>query len=1200
MSLFSSMNFLHKLVHHLIIASSANDKNFGGGSNDGVFEDVGDDGQSSRVNPIRNFYSQDARLFLDDMKQCVFSYYHWLVLLLVFSNGIRMTAPVFLSIGHIIFAFLNFWRGTDLYLSSLKTFRRKWRVITLYLLGSLFLQISALISKAMLDEFVATKNGYRRLVAICRMLHVYFKKPGATVIDIIQPYQDADVRAYFFDVIVFAALLLQLRMIVSWHFQHTVVDFRADRIICYRGQILHDQLLFKAMTFAQQKDRFRLGELKRRTAIAGKMDLPFGRFQVQSIRGWNKEIFDASEEAYIAECKTCRKRKPKVDSKMVESIASAVMTNDDSESPYSLELHAAYGKIPKRRKKPYVTISELIAKVALWLGRLSLDYRYIRYVVDNEKRLLAERLPKGMGSSVFENSINFRDLNLGKDVCLVNHAHDILKYMDEVHRRWLHLPILWRLISALSSVFLSHTAFLCYCAIIVLHAQAACLLTLPLPLIVFFWAALSPRPSHTLWMIVIFYVQVIIIVMMNFKYSFLPWTCNKGLHCADWNMRRVGRFVGITDEPISVLIFCLLVSALFTHRYSMRRNGSWWGCYTRILRREDKDKRCCLVSIAQDVFKPRCPLPSDYYPWMVVSHFVALAVLILRFSDFDTAKRNVFSFGGDLKLPDYFVVFFMISICELIVDRILHLQRAAKLKFVYLIIETLSTHAFVIVVLVIRQNDLNDVLQYSNIGVFFWYLARCVHMLASAFQVRDGYPQYMSGRSMRRNNPISWLLYTLSFFAVPLFEVCVVIDWTFTDTSLTLFNFYTLETIDFYLYFINGLRKYELFYTKKRGEKTTAFVKVVLGGGIILGFLFILVCLLMFISENAFVAVYLPQEMDFTLRLADHPIIYQAHLQELLTINASNFKKLKNYFSDDLRSMALLEGCGERSMLDVHLPKESALWYVHPHWENELKRLLRNERREIKLKSRLALKRMHVREQLESFLQKSDIQTIEHTGEWDMQLSWKMRQKFAEVLDSKDCNASVAINITEIMPSLLMVPTEGNIRVPFPLFQRRHSYERLHFVYETSLVVASDCISSIPGQFIAHTMSITRTELESSGRSREINLRPRFVFFVAKVPSALTKKVLKSSVSSFVVLIVMVFLLSAKMRDVLMTKPFALPFDEIGDPGRLIQLCDDIFCARGARLYDLEHDLFGKLIYILRSSEALIQYTVYNMTNLRR
>ncbi|VDK20920.1 unnamed protein product [Anisakis simplex] len=54
-----------------------------------------------------------------------------------------------------------------------------------------------------------------------------------------------------------------------------------ERPYYYRGQILHDQLLFKAMSFAQQKDRVRVGEMKRRTAIAGKMELPFGRFQVQ-------------------------------------------------------------------------------------------------------------------------------------------------------------------------------------------------------------------------------------------------------------------------------------------------------------------------------------------------------------------------------------------------------------------------------------------------------------------------------------------------------------------------------------------------------------------------------------------------------------------------------------------------------------------------------------------------------------------------------------------------------------------------------------------------------------------------------------------------------------------------------------------------------------------------------------------------------
>lgn len=135
----------------------------------------------------------------------------------------------------------------------------------------------------------------------------------------------------------------------------------------------------------------------------------------------------------------------------------------------------------------------------------------------------------------------------------------------------------------------------------------------------------------------------------------------------------------------------------------------------------------------------------------------------------------------------------------------------------------------------------------------------------------------------------------------------------------------------------------------------------------------------------------------------------------------------------------------------------------------------------------------------------------------------------------------------------------------------------------------------------------------------------------------------------------MVYLISFKLRDILMTKPFELTFRELGDPNRLIRLCSSInignfnsmytvdsrifnaknwknnedssrsnlkfvcFCwepndpiqsmqktkrfgnyfpARETKLYDLEHDLYGKLIYILRSSEALIRYTQYKMKNI--
>ncbi|VDN08425.1 unnamed protein product [Thelazia callipaeda] len=81
----------------------------------------------------------------------------------------------------------------------------------------------------------------------------------------------------------------------------------------------------------------------------------------------------------------------------------------------------------------------------------------------------------------------------------------------------------------------------------------------------------------------------------------------------------------------------------------------------------------------------------------------------------------------------------------------------------------------------------------------------------------------------------------------------------------------------------------------------------------------------------------------------------------------------------------------------------------------------------------------------------------------------------------------------------------------------------------------------------------------------------------------------------------MIYLLSFKLRDILMTKPFELTFREIGDPARLIQLCSSITIGkftRETKLYDLEHDLYGKLIYILRSSESLIRYTHYNMKNI--
>lgn len=86
-----------------------------------------------------------CRIFLDEIKQFVYSYFHWIPLVLVFSDGIRLSSPIFLSAILIVLSFINLWRGADLYLSDPKVFIRKWRLLTLYLLIVLYIQIAATV-----------------------------------------------------------------------------------------------------------------------------------------------------------------------------------------------------------------------------------------------------------------------------------------------------------------------------------------------------------------------------------------------------------------------------------------------------------------------------------------------------------------------------------------------------------------------------------------------------------------------------------------------------------------------------------------------------------------------------------------------------------------------------------------------------------------------------------------------------------------------------------------------------------------------------------------------------------------------------------------------------------------------------------------------------------------------------------------------
>lgn len=81
---------------------------------------------------------------------------------------------------------------------------------------------------------------------------------------------------------------------------------------------------------------------------------------------------------------------------------------------------------------------------------------------------------------------------------LVSSTNDIVRLEEEVQGRWEQHSILTKFLNAFISFLASYTHVLCYIMACVVHAMGGGFITLPLPLMVLFWATLSsPRPPKS-------------------------------------------------------------------------------------------------------------------------------------------------------------------------------------------------------------------------------------------------------------------------------------------------------------------------------------------------------------------------------------------------------------------------------------------------------------------------------------------------------------------------------------------------------------------------------------------------------------------------------------------------------------------------------------------------------------------------------
>ncbi|EFO24441.2 hypothetical protein LOAG_04040 [Loa loa] len=319
--------------------------------------------------------------------------------------------------------------------------------------------------------------------------------------------------------------------------------------------------------------------------------------------------------------------------------------------------------------------------------------------------------------------------------------------------------------------------------------------------------------------------------------------------------------------------------------------------------------------------------------------------------------------------------------------------------------------------------------------------------------------------------------------------------------------------------------------------------------------------LILFISENMFVGIFLPVQVVFTLRIDKQPILYECHLEDLPLISEQEYNYLIKYFSFDIYAQNFIKSLGAETIVKATLPSRGTVHYAYPDWEAQLMQLANESTNGLKLKFRIYLRRMRIQEQTDNLLKKTDTTPLETAREWEMEIERQELKHFADVLKSSNCSDIFEIDISEIIRPLITVPNGGlmyeNPTISEDQFNHRFAYFNYSFKYITRLMLKPDCATRVEGVSVPHIVTLEQYGVSHDGSMIGAMGAPRFLFFVSKVSSSYLR-LLNISTPSLVMTFAMVYLLSFKLRDILMTKPFELTFRELGDPSRLIRLCASI------------------------------------------
>ncbi|KAG8229187.1 hypothetical protein J437_LFUL001059, partial [Ladona fulva] len=182
---------------------------------------------------------------------------------------------------------------------------------------------------------------------------------------------------------------------------------------------------------------------------------------------------------------------------------------------------------------------------------------------------------------------------------------------------------------------------------------------------------------------------------------------------------------------------------------------------------------------------------------------------------------------------------------------------------------------------------------------------------------------------------------SLAFMNIPfLFELRALMDWIWTDTSMTLSDWLKLEDIYSHIFQLKCQRRVEKEYPQPRGKRKRPLSKYIIGGGFLLGILAVIwFPLVLFALGNTVGEVNLPHDVTLELRVGAYQPVFRMTAQNnsLLRFSERNWNAFGSVYKKDRVAQTFLSNYDWQDVSVAKLSGSStATWTISPPAKHQM------------------------------------------------------------------------------------------------------------------------------------------------------------------------------------------------------------------------------------------------------------------------